>query len=184
MFGSQTLGAMVGTKGLFLAKFNAAGKWIWVKAPASGNYNAEPPSIFYDSNNKLAISGSYTGTAVFGSSMNQPTGPASLQKSFITSLDTAGVLNWTNVVNGTSSNQNSGLTGDATGHYYISGSYFYNQGIVKNTDFRRYSFRSNLDQVINDKLSFFRAIVFISPRFNRGLFYSYIFIFLDEAMLQ
>lgn len=30
--------------------------------------------------------------------------------------------------------------------YFASASYFYNQGIVKNTDFQRYSFRVNLDQ--------------------------------------
>ena len=34
--------------------------------------------------------------------------------------------------------------------YYVSGSYFYNEGIVKNTDFQRYSFRMNVDQVITD----------------------------------
>ncbi len=33
--------------------------------------------------------------------------------------------------------------------YYLSGSYFYNQGIVRNTDFQRYSFRSNIEQVLN-----------------------------------
>ncbi|HKH59792.1 MAG TPA: SusC/RagA family TonB-linked outer membrane protein, partial [Flavitalea sp.] len=38
--------------------------------------------------------------------------------------------------------------------YYLSGSYFYNQGIVKNTDFRRYSFRANIDQTLNKVLSF------------------------------
>ncbi|HET9278813.1 MAG TPA: carboxypeptidase-like regulatory domain-containing protein, partial [Flavitalea sp.] len=38
--------------------------------------------------------------------------------------------------------------------YYLSGSYFYNQGIVKNTDFRRYSFRANVDQTLNRVLSF------------------------------
>lgn len=38
--------------------------------------------------------------------------------------------------------------------YYLSGSYFYNQGIIKNTDFRRYSFRANLEQTINKYLSF------------------------------
>ncbi|MBS1919065.1 MAG: SusC/RagA family TonB-linked outer membrane protein [Bacteroidetes bacterium] len=37
--------------------------------------------------------------------------------------------------------------------YYISGSYFYNQGIVKNTDAQRYSFRANIDQTINRWLS-------------------------------
>lgn len=46
--------------------------------------------------------------------------------------------------------------------YYLSGSYFYNQGIVKNTDFRRFSFRSNIDQVINDKLSFSLGLNYIN----------------------
>jgi TonB-linked SusC/RagA family outer membrane protein len=30
--------------------------------------------------------------------------------------------------------------------YFASASYFYNEGIIKNTDFRRFSFRANLDQ--------------------------------------
>ena len=38
--------------------------------------------------------------------------------------------------------------------YYLSGSFFYNQGMVKNTDYRRYSFRANVDQTINRMLSF------------------------------
>ncbi|WP_235938105.1 SusC/RagA family TonB-linked outer membrane protein [Chitinophaga solisilvae] len=37
--------------------------------------------------------------------------------------------------------------------YYASASYFYNQGIIKNTDFSRYSFRLNLDQEINKWIS-------------------------------
>ncbi len=34
--------------------------------------------------------------------------------------------------------------------YFLSGSYFNNQGIIKNTDFQRYSFRANVDQELND----------------------------------
>lgn len=33
--------------------------------------------------------------------------------------------------------------------YYTSASYFYNQGIIKNTDFGRYSFRLNVEQAFN-----------------------------------
>ncbi|RYY39940.1 MAG: SusC/RagA family TonB-linked outer membrane protein [Chitinophagaceae bacterium] len=33
--------------------------------------------------------------------------------------------------------------------YYLSGSYFYNQGIIKNTDFRRFTFRANVDQTLS-----------------------------------
>lgn len=50
--------------------------------------------------------------------------------------------------------------------YYVSGSYFFNQGIVKNTDFRRYSFRSNIDQTISDKLSFTLGLNYINSASN------------------
>ncbi|MFY8128547.1 MAG: SusC/RagA family TonB-linked outer membrane protein, partial [Chitinophagaceae bacterium] len=33
--------------------------------------------------------------------------------------------------------------------YFFSGSYFFNQGIIRNTDFQRFSFRSNIDQKLN-----------------------------------
>ncbi len=32
--------------------------------------------------------------------------------------------------------------------YYFSGSYFYNEGIIQNTNYQRFSFRSNIDQVL------------------------------------
>lgn len=38
--------------------------------------------------------------------------------------------------------------------YYASGSYFKNEGIIKNTDYRRYSFRVNLDQALGKKVNF------------------------------
>lgn len=37
--------------------------------------------------------------------------------------------------------------------YYVSGSYFFNQGIIKNTDFQRYSFRANIEQTFNKWVS-------------------------------
>lgn len=38
--------------------------------------------------------------------------------------------------------------------YYASGSYYKNEGIIKNTDYRRFSFRTNLDQALGEKLNF------------------------------
>jgi len=46
--------------------------------------------------------------------------------------------------------------------YYASASYFYNQGIIKNTDFQRYSFRLNLDQQMTDWLSFTAGINYVN----------------------
>ncbi len=50
--------------------------------------------------------------------------------------------------------------------YYVSASYFFNQGIVKNTDFQRYSFRSNVDQTLNKWLSFNIGLNYINSSAN------------------
>jgi len=42
--------------------------------------------------------------------------------------------------------------GDEKTQYALSGGYFKQDGIVKNSDFQRYSFRINLDRKINDRL--------------------------------
>jgi len=50
--------------------------------------------------------------------------------------------------------------------YYVSGSYFFNQGIVKNTDFQRFSFRSNVDQTLNKWLSFNIGLNYVNSTAN------------------
>ena len=50
--------------------------------------------------------------------------------------------------------------------YYASGSYFNNEGIIKNTDFRRYSFRVNLDQALGNKVNFNIGINYINSLSN------------------
>lgn len=50
--------------------------------------------------------------------------------------------------------------------YYLSGSYFYNQGIVPNTDFQRFSFRSNIEQVLNKWASFNLGLNYVNSSSN------------------
>jgi TonB-linked SusC/RagA family outer membrane protein len=50
--------------------------------------------------------------------------------------------------------------------YYASGSYFKNEGIIKNTDFRRYSFRINLDQALGDKVNFNIGLNYVNSLSN------------------
>jgi TonB-linked SusC/RagA family outer membrane protein len=50
--------------------------------------------------------------------------------------------------------------------YYASASYYNNQGIIKNTDFKRYSFRMNLDQVLSNKLSFSMGLNYVNSGAN------------------
>ena len=50
--------------------------------------------------------------------------------------------------------------------YYASGSYYKNEGIIKNTDFRRYSFRVNLDQAISNKVNFNIGLNYVNSAAN------------------
>ncbi len=50
--------------------------------------------------------------------------------------------------------------------YYTSASYFKNEGIIKNTDFRRYSFRVNLDQGLGEKVNFNIGLNFVNSFSN------------------
>ncbi|HWK03128.1 MAG TPA: SusC/RagA family TonB-linked outer membrane protein [Puia sp.] len=50
--------------------------------------------------------------------------------------------------------------------YYTSASYLYNQGIIKNTDFGRYSFRLNVDQILNSWASFNVTMNYIYDKTN------------------
>jgi TonB-linked SusC/RagA family outer membrane protein len=50
--------------------------------------------------------------------------------------------------------------------YYVSGAYFMNEGIVKNTDFRRFSFRANVEQTLNKVLSFNLGLNYINSAAN------------------
>jgi TonB-linked SusC/RagA family outer membrane protein len=50
--------------------------------------------------------------------------------------------------------------------YYASASYYNNEGIVKNTNFKRYSVRINLDQTINRIVSFNLGVNYINSSAN------------------
>lgn len=50
--------------------------------------------------------------------------------------------------------------------YFVSGSYFNNEGIIKNTDYRRFSFRSNIDHTLNRWLSFNLNLNYINSAAN------------------
>jgi TonB-linked SusC/RagA family outer membrane protein len=50
--------------------------------------------------------------------------------------------------------------------YFVSGSYFYNQGIIRNTDFQRFSFRANIDQTLNKWATLNVGLNYVNSRAN------------------
>lgn len=68
---------------------------------------------------------------------------------------------------GTGTDNNVSVSGGSDNtRYYLAGSYFHNEGIIKNTDFRRFSFRANVDQNINSKLSFNLGLNYVNSAAN------------------
>jgi len=58
--------------------------------------------------------------------------------------------------------------GDETKHYYISGGLYDQDGIVRNTDYRRYTFQSNTDFKLNNWLKLINNITFSTDNKNSG----------------
>lgn len=56
--------------------------------------------------------------------------------------------------------------GTEKSRYYVSGSYFRNEGIITNTDFRRYNFRANFDQTFNRVFSVNMGLNYINSAAN------------------
>ncbi|RYY65166.1 MAG: SusC/RagA family TonB-linked outer membrane protein, partial [Chitinophagaceae bacterium] len=50
--------------------------------------------------------------------------------------------------------------------YYLSGGFFFNQGIIRNTDFRRFNFRANVDQTINKYVTLTMGLNYINSKAN------------------
>ena len=50
--------------------------------------------------------------------------------------------------------------------YFFSASYFYNEGVIKNTDFKRFSFRTNVDQEITDWVAVNVSMNYINSKAN------------------
>lgn len=68
---------------------------------------------------------------------------------------------------GVGSDNNISVTGGQNKtKYFASAGYLYNQGIVRNTDFNRYSFRLNLDQELNKWISFNASMNYIYSKSN------------------
>ncbi|MBC6400508.1 MAG: SusC/RagA family TonB-linked outer membrane protein [Ekhidna sp.] len=74
--------------------------------------------------------------------------------------------------------------------YFFSGSYLYNEGIIRNTNFQRYSSRLNIDQQLTDWLSFNYGLSYANstsddvPNGGISAFYGALtgFLFLDNSL--
>ena len=73
-------------------------------------------------------------------------------------------------INALTSDANLTLSGgDNRSKYYLSGQYFYQQGLVKSTDFKRYNFKATYENDINARLRFNTSITYTNSQANGNL---------------
>jgi len=101
----------------FVAKLDTNGNWLWAKKPVCTLYDAGS-AIAVDAAGNSYVSGSFTGTATFGTSTLIGSG------GFVAKLDTDGNWMWAQNSGGTSSVNCSAIAIDDTGNSYVNG-YFY-----------------------------------------------------------
>jgi Secretion system C-terminal sorting domain/Beta-propeller repeat len=113
----------VGGNEIFIAKFNASGSYIWAKAMGS-TFNDIGYGITLDASGNIYTTGYFSNTADFDPSA----GTANLTSAggtdiFITKLDASGNYLWAKGMGGTGADFGYGITTDASGNIYATGSF-------------------------------------------------------------
>jgi len=115
-FGTTNL-TSAGSYDVYVAKLNTNGLWLWaMKAGGTGSDSGE--GIAYDGSNYLYITGSFSNTADFGSTVLTSAGDKDI---FVSKLDTNGLWNWSTRAGGTSYGYAQCIVTDGNGRIYVTG---------------------------------------------------------------
>jgi len=118
-FGSSTLTSS-GNEDIFVAKLDSYGNWLWAKK-AGGTGDDSGLSISIDNSGNSRISGTFTGTATFGSISLTSSGYTDI---LIAKLDVNGNWLWAKKAGGSSSDDCKDIAVDANGNSYVTGRFY------------------------------------------------------------
>jgi hypothetical protein len=116
-FGGQVIHS-AGGNDLFLIKLSPSGTVLWAKS-AGGTGDDRGKSVGVDAQGYVYVSGSFSGSATFGSTTLASTGGVDL---CLLKYSPAGVLQWVIPATGPADDQGNQITLDRNGHLYVSGS--------------------------------------------------------------
>lgn len=120
-FDSTTLtNSRFGTDDIFIAKYDSAGNVLWAKA-IGGTSEDRGQCVSTDPYGNVYITGYFTSpTITFGSTNLTNAGSIDI---FLTKYDSAGNVLWAKSVGGPNSDNSQGVSTDASGNVYITGSF-------------------------------------------------------------
>ncbi len=124
--GTTTFGTIqltsAGSADIFIAKYDVNGNCIWAKS-AGGIYVDVGFGISTDANGNCYITGKFRGTATFGTIQLTSTGSTDYEDIFIAKYDVNGNCLWAKSAGGAVSDIASGISTDANGNSYVTGSF-------------------------------------------------------------
>jgi len=118
-FGSYTF-SNSGNVGIFVAKIDSNGNWLWA-TDAGGSYSGIGYGITIDDAGNNYITGTFAGTATFGSYTFSSSG---MNDIFVGKIDSSGNWLWATNAGGSSQDLVFGITKDDTGCNFITGSFY------------------------------------------------------------
>jgi hypothetical protein len=121
-FGTTTFGSFSQTAlnidDIFVAKYTNSGVILWLQS--AGSYNSDKVyDIITDASGGIYLTGSYSGTAIFGSLTKSSQG--SSLDIYLAKYDSGGTPLWLQSAGGFSNDEARGIALDASGSIYVSG---------------------------------------------------------------
>ena len=118
-FGSTTL--EVDSHSRFVAKISSSGIWQWaVKAGDSGYYNHDG-GIAVDSSGNAFVTGGFSETTIFGSTVLMSSGDRDI---FVAKISSNGIWQWAVSAGGSQEDEGNGITVDSSGNAFVTGSFY------------------------------------------------------------
>jgi hypothetical protein len=118
-FGNTTV-VSSGSEDVFIAKYDATGAVLWVKQ-AGGTSSDEGYDIAVDNSGNSYVTGYFSGSATFGSTILTGSGSADI---FIAKYNAVGTMLWASQAGGTSGDYGQGIAVDGSGNSYVTGHFF------------------------------------------------------------
>jgi hypothetical protein len=122
-----------GSGDIFVAKLNSNGNWLWAKQAGSTGFDTAY-GISTDANGSCYITGEFSGSADFGSTILTSEGSSDI---FIARLDPAGNWLWAKKSGGVSEDCGNAISIDADGNGFLTG-YFYGNISFDNSTYSSY----------------------------------------------
>jgi len=119
-FGATNISGLSNTNHIFVAKCDAAGNFLWIRAVA-GDAEAQGSSIAVDQATNLYVAGFFAGNISLGQTNYSAAGTGEATDLFIAKYDPAGNVLWARQAGGAGADLGTGVAVDEMGHVYLTG---------------------------------------------------------------